>query len=298
LIVAPDRKEERFISGGGECCLMYDQPRWFTCSWKEQLSEPEQIGFWQGMAAGDFMAQSRGETTSWTMRQTHYEREPQVNVKARLAFGFSTAARPPEMHTTEAPCTEAVHVMESAESILALVNCGFKELRLYRLTTTGEATQLALLSLREQRKGEVSGPAILSLPDSYVFLWRYYNKKIKPTTRDGGIWFRTCDRGLREFGEPQRLSADHEICAGRWLVSDLNGSGMVFWANGASRSKQQVRFVQIRSRTELPLEPRAYPGILPDRVLATNAGVLALTTVFSRQPYCFSLTASRLDGLQ
>jgi hypothetical protein len=59
-----------------------------------------------------------------------------------------------------------------------------------------------------------------------------------------------------------------------------------------------VRFVQIRSRTELPLEPRAYPGILPDRVLATNAGVLALTTVFSRQPYCFSLTASRLDGLQ
>lgn len=298
LIVAPDRKEERFVSDGGECCFMYDQPRWFACSWKGRLLEPEQIGFWQSMAAGDFMAQSGDETVTWTMRQTVYEREPQVCARAYLAFGFATGARLPDMHSTETPCTEAAHVMESAESILALVNSGFKELRLYRLAATGETSQLSVICPQEHRKGEVSEPAILPLADGYVFLWRYYNKKIKRSTRDGGIWFRTCDRGLREFGEPQRLSADREICAGRWLASDLNDSGMVVWANGPSRSKEQVRFVRVRARSELPLEPRAYRGILPDRVLATDAGVLALSTVFSQQPYCFRLMASRLDDLQ
>jgi hypothetical protein len=50
--------------------------------------------------------------------------------------------------------------------------------------------------------------------------------------RDRGIWFRTCDRTLSEFDQPQRLCDDHEIPAGEWLAADLGGSVLVVWADG------------------------------------------------------------------
>ena len=296
-MVVLDRKEERPTVNGTLCCLYHDQPRWFLCSWSEQSVELEEVAFWKGIAAGNMSANHHGGITSWTMWMTAYERKPELSAVSRLAFGFASGSRPPEIHSTDVPCQGVAHVIESQDSILALVNSGYEEIKLWRLTADGRVTEVSVISPRGQRKGEVSEPAILSLADGYVFLWRYFNKKIKRLQRDGGLWFRSCDRTLSRFDEPQRLNDDCEIPTGKWIANDLGGSGLVVWANGLSQSQQQIRFVTIRLRSDLPKPSQVFPGVLPKHLLATRRGVLALSTVCSEKPYSWSLRSQSYGDL-
>lgn len=82
--------------------------------------------------------------------------------------------------------------------------------------------------------------------------------------------------------------------AGEWLAAGLGGTVGVVWANGMSRPAQHIRFVRIRSRSELPRPPLAFPGDLPNHLFLTKRGVLALSTVSSLEPYFISLRSTLL----
>jgi hypothetical protein len=298
LMAVHDGKEERFTAKGMACCFYYNQPRWFQCSWKAKKVKFEEIDFWKGMHARNITAKSQGNNTTWTMSYTTYQRQPKVASDSRLAFGFSSGPRPPQIHQSEVPCHGVAHIAESPLEILALVNSEYKDIKLWRLTAEGQVSEIASISPPEQRQGEVSEPAIFSLPDGYLFLWRFFNKKVKKEQRDGSIWLRTCDRTLNHFDQPRRLSDHREVPAGEWLACDLGHSGLVVWANGLSRPKQQIHFVRIGSRSDLPKQSRAFPGALPNHVLATKRGVLALSTIFSTDPYFWRLKADDLGDLK
>jgi hypothetical protein len=168
LMVVRDRKDEDFQRGELACQFSYDQPRWFTCSWKSNALDFEEVDFWKDMDAGGIRATSHPNWTSWTMVTTTYAKEPEVSVSGRLAFGFGSGLKPPVLHEVDVPCHDVAHLAENEQQLLALTVSEYKEVKLWRLTAGGTASELAQISPRNQRKGEISGPAILRLSDGYL----------------------------------------------------------------------------------------------------------------------------------
>jgi hypothetical protein len=296
LLAMLDRKEEEFEEDGITCSIDRDQPRWFKCTAAGPALEFKEVDFWKGMAIGGMQAAAGDKVSTWSMIKTSYIRSPEVSATGYLAFGFGATGKPPTLHETTVRCTGVAHVPENERQLLALAVSGYRQATLLRLTAKGEVAEIAPMSPPGQRQGEVAEPAIVRLPDGYLFVWRYYNKRIRKEERDGGLWFRTCDLALTSFDPPRRLAEDREVPAGAWAACRLEDSAVVVWANGASRKKQHVRCVRMRSRADRP-KLRELPGPVPDRLVPSGNGVLALRTLFVEKPYEWKLQATRLDSL-
>jgi len=295
LVVVLDRKERRFELSGQATCFLYNRPRWFRCVSNSSNLELTEVDFWEGVNASRITATLRRPRTMWTMVTSRYATDPVVSVTSMLAYGFADGSALPVLKETELSCNGATHLATGDGHMLALIESGFKEIQLWRLSEKSAPQEVASLTARGQRRGEVSNAVLFKLRDGFVFFWRYFNKRVRKEQRDGGLWFRTCEPGLTRLDEPCRLSDDREIPATAWRSFDLGDSILVVWKNGLIRGKQEVRYVRVRTRAELPKTPRMFPGDLPAHVLPTPRGLLVLNTVFSESPYSWSLRSELLD---
>jgi hypothetical protein len=295
LVVALDRKEHRFeLRSGLSTVFYYDQPRWFKCVGKKGVLKVNEIGFWEGVCAHGMTATLRDGQAFWTMSSTRHMTEP-VTSGSVLAYAFGASSDVPVMKETDVSCSDITHLVTRNGQHLALTVSAYKEMQLWRLHADRDREAVASLSARGQRSGEVSGSVVYELADGFVFLWRYFNRKARRETRDGGLWFRTCDPGLTCFATACRLSDDREITAGSWQSFPLIDSILIVWKNGVSRKSQQTRYVRIRNCKELPNMTQDFPGNLPAHVIQTRSGVVTLSTVFSARPYHWSLRTQLLD---
>lgn len=278
-----------------------DRAYWFDCRIEKQRIEVTLVDVWNSRSLPASIppqgTQAAGNV-AWLALLGPPATLDVMNPKVHLCYGWSKRAQVPDFHETSVGPVEFTAVPVADNQTLAFACSGWKRLHVILLGPGQNTRIIAEFRPKGQARGELSDLGAAVRPDGYALFWRYYNKRIRREERDGGIFFCALDTSLDRLTGVQRLSPNREIPAGRVKVFDFGQHSMVVWRDGLSDRRHEIRYVDFETLGQLPTTPKRFPGPFPDAVVETEKGLLALATIFSQEPYGWTIEAHTLASVR